>query len=303
MTKIELPQLEEFIEQDETGVLYTPSLQVVLYAKKPLPELAMGAIACYRQFMDKFGDSLYWYTSGSLPNVKRFSDKEVEYFPNLCTEPHPEVPAWDIRMPAYQVFNGSGVMDFIPPIFDTGGYGYFSWLQYHLPLTVAEDTQELFTLLTQTAEQFPFRCGHVGLSLCWNELSMDRDGQVPPLIRPLLKRYPGFSLGTPAELCDQELPPVNWLTLIGPEMLGRLGGVDRVDQDLSDGEISVNSMGLGACIRAGETPQIGDVNRQDDLPVYRKVGAYLKDYRGQRDIQLRGLSKDESAEWLARFDE
>jgi hypothetical protein len=133
-------------------------------------------------------------------------------------------------------------------------------------------------------------------------MSVDRDVDASELIGPLLKRHPGLSIGNPFELCDQPLPPVNWLTLIGPELLKKLGGLAKVSKDLADEEISVVSMGGGICIKAGAAPQLGDVNRRDTLPLYRKVGAYLKSYRGNQEMELTGLDEEESEAWLARFD-
>jgi hypothetical protein len=188
-------------------------------------------------------------------------------------------------------------------VFATGAYGAFSWLQVHLPPSLANDWKELLTLLTAMARPFPYRYGTVGLSLCWNDMSVDRDNQVPKLIGPLLKRYPGFNVGTPRELTDQDLPPVNWVTLLGPELLQTLGGITKVRRAFSnDKAISVVSLDGGAFIRAGETPQLGDRNRRDNLPLYRKVGSYLKDYRGRQEIELDGLTLEESEKWLARFD-
>jgi hypothetical protein len=295
MTQVRQPSLEKFTQRDEDGTMYTVSLQIVLYANKPLAEIAEGATACYRLFLDRFGDSLNWYLARSMRKARRFSEKYIEIFPTLCRES-------GTGLPLYRVFNGSGLQDYLPPVFATGAYGAFSWLQVHLPPSLANDWKELLTLLTTMARPFPFRCGIVGLSLCWNDMSVDRDIQVPKLIGALLKRYPGFNLGTPRELCDQDLPPVNWLTLIGPELLGKLGGVDAVRQALADDAISVIPLGPGACIRAGEAPQLGDLNRGDNLPVYRKVGAYLKEYRGHQEIELDGLNEEESEAWLARFD-
>jgi hypothetical protein len=295
VTELRQPSWEKFTKRDEDGILYTPSLQIVLYAKKPLPKLSAGAIACYELFVEKFGDSLNWYLAENMRKVRRFSEKYAEVFPTLCKEP-------EICLPLYHLFNGSGLQDFQPPLFATGGYAEFSWLQVHLPPTLADNWKELFTLLTAMAEPFPFRYGTVGLSLCWNDMSPDRDVQVSKLIGPLLKRYPGFNLGTPREICDQAMPPVNWLTLLGPELLGKLGGVAKVRKTLSGNAISVTPIGDGAFIRAGESPQVGDRNRGDDVPAYRKVGSYLKDYRGDQEIELDGLTLSASEKWLARFD-
>jgi len=266
-----------------------------LYANKALPDLADGATAVYRLFIQKFGGSVNSYHARSMRTARRFSAKYAEIFPTLCEEP-------GLSLPAYQVFSGSGLQDYLPPLFATGYHSTFSWLQLHLPTALADDPDAVLSLVAMLAERFPYRCGHVGFSLCWNNLSVARDIEVPALIGPLLKRYPGFSLGTPNELCDQDVPPVNWLTLLGPELLQKLDGLGGVRQALADDAISVTQLGAGVCIRAGETPQLGDVNRKEDLPLYRKVGSYLKDFRGQQEIELDGLDEDESEAWLARFD-
>jgi hypothetical protein len=291
-----LPSLEKFTQRDEDGALYTASLQIVLYANKPLAELAEGATACYRLFLDRFGDSMNWYLAEQMRKARRFAPKYVEVFPTLCRQR-------DAGLPLYRVFNGSGLQDFVPPVFATGAYGSFSWLQVHLAPSLANDWKETLTLLTAMARPFPFRYGTVGLSLCWNDMSVDRDIQVPKRIGALLKRYPGFNLGTPRELTDQAMPPVNWLTLLGPELLRKVGGSAAVRQAFADDEdIAIMPVARGALIRAGEFPQLGDRNRQDNLPLYRKVGSYLKNYRGDQEIELDGFSLEASEKWLARFD-
>jgi Protein of unknown function (DUF3396) len=295
VTRVQQSLLNGFTQRDSRGVLLTASMQVVLYANKPLPDLAEGATAAYRLFIQKFGGSVNWYHARSMRTARKFSAKYAEIFPTLCGEP-------GLSLPAYQVFGGSGLQDYLPPVFATGYYSAFSWLQLHLLTVLADDPDAVLRLVATLAERFPYRCGHVGYSLCWNNMSVARDIEVPALIGPLLKRYPGVSVGTPGELCDQELPPVNWLTLLGPELLQKLDGLGGVKQALADDSISVTQMGAGVCIRAGETPQLGDVNRKDDLPLYRKVGSYLKDLRGQQEIELDGLDEDESEAWLGRFD-
>lgn len=276
--------------------MFTPSLQIVLYADKPLAELAEGAIACHELFLEAFGTSAKLYLARSMRKARRFSAKYREIFPTLCREAEP-------GLPLYRVFNGTSLQDFVPPVFATGAYASYSWLQVHLPPSLAEDWDGLLRFVTGMAKPFPFRSGTVGLSLCWNDMSVDRDIEVPSLIGPLLKRYPGFNLGTPRELCDQGLQPVNWLTLVGPALLRKLGGITEVRREFSvDGEISVLPLGSGAAIRAGGAPRLGDRNRNDDLPLYRRVGAFLKAYRGDQEIELDGLTLEESERWLARFD-
>jgi hypothetical protein len=296
VTELREPLLEKFTKRDEDGTMYSPSLQIVLYADKPRAKLADGATACYELFVEKFGDGLSFYHAESMRQVRRFSEKYAAVFPTLCRKR-------DDGLPEYRLFSGEGPQDYVPPAFVTGAYGSFSWLEVHLPSSFADNWKRALALLNEMGRSFPFRCGTVGLSLFWNDMSADRDVEVPRLIGPLLKRYPGFNLGTPGELTDQALPPVNWLTLLGPELLGELGGIAKVRKAFSgEDAISVMPLGHGALIRAGESPQLGDRNRGDNLPLYRKVGSYLKDFRGDQEIELDGFSEEASEKWLARFD-
>lgn len=290
------PTWDKFTQRDADGAMFTPSLQIVLYANKPLPELSAGAIACYQVIVNQFGGELKLYHARSMRNPRRFIEKYADVFPTLCRES-------GIALPAYRVFNGTGLQDFVPPVFATDAYAAYSYLQVHLPPSLADDWEQVWALLTWMALPFSFRCGTIGYSLCWNEISVDRDIEVPRLIGPLLKRYPGFNVGTPGELCDQGLPPVNWVTLLGPEPLQQLGGVAQVRQAFADeAAIAVAPLGEGVVIRAGEVPQLGDRNRKDDIPLYRRVGTYLKAFRGDQEIELDGLTLEESEKWLARFD-
>ncbi|HEY6556219.1 MAG TPA: type VI immunity family protein [Polyangiaceae bacterium] len=218
-------------------------------------------------------------------------------FPTLCQ-------ARGLSLPEYKIFRRKGdTHDFLPPVFHTTAYHEFSVLELDLPPDVAEDPNELVNWVTELAEAFPFRCGTVGYSLCWNDGSADRVPVVPNLVAPFYKRYPGFAWATPGEIADHPLPPVNWLTLLGPEVTEKLGGIEQVRKDLKDDAISVQPMGSGLCIRAGEAPQLGDRNRGDDLPLYRKVGSYLKPYRGNEYIEFDGFDAHGSEAWLARFDD
>lgn len=290
------PDWEKFTQRDADGAMFTPSLQIVLYANQPLPELAFGAIACYEMFINQFGSDLKLYHARSMRKPRVFTEKYVDVFPTLCRET-------GIALPAYRVYNGTGLQDYVPPIFATDAYAAFSYLQMHLPPELARDWTQLWKTIIRAASSFPFRYGTVGYSLCWNEISVDRDIEVPRLIAPLLKRYPGFNIGTPGELCDQDIPPVNWITLLGPDLLSQLGGTERVQSAFPDEpNIVIATLGNSVIIRAGEVPQLGDRNRRDNIPLYHQVGSYLGAFRGHQEIELDGLTQEESEEWLGRFD-
>ena len=90
---------DKFTQVDAHGAMFSPSLQIVLYANKPLPELAAGAIACYELIVREFGGALTLYHARSMRKPRRFGDKYADVFPTLCREP-------EIGLPEYRVFNG-----------------------------------------------------------------------------------------------------------------------------------------------------------------------------------------------------
>ena len=206
-------------------------------------------------------------------------------------------------LPMFRVFRGADNMDYAPPVFMTGSKSNrFSCLQVQLPHFYADRPDDVLAFLAQLASIFPYRSGYAGLALCWNDLSVDRENVVPALIKPLLKRHPGLSPGLGRNLGSQPMAPCNWLTFLGPDLVSATGGLSRVKRDLSGEGISVIEMGDGACIRAGEVPKLGDLNRQDDLPLYRRVGAYLKPHRAYQKFRLKGMNFEETEVWLGRFD-
>lgn len=290
-------QIEHFSQQDQYGTIFCPSFEIALFADEPRAKLVDGAIACYRLFLDRFGSEVQTFLASAMAKSRKFSQKSEDVFPTLCTDQKL------LTLPMYRVFRGTSLMDYVPPVFMSGGFlNKFSCLQIHLPVGYCDRPEDVLDLCARLTAVFPYRGGYAGPALCWNDLSVDRESVVPALIKPLLKRYPGLSPGLPRTLSDQPMPPYNWLTLLGPGLLNAVGGFSRVTGDLSGDGISVLEMGSGACIRAGDTPSLGDVNRRDDLPLYRKVGAYLKPHRTYSKLRLKGMDFDETEAWLARFD-
>lgn len=290
-------QLAKLTQSDEDGIMYSPSFEIALYSDQPCARLASPAIACYHAFLEGFGSDVSYFLASAMTRPRKFSLTKREVFPTLCLDDKLAT------LPMFRVFRGDDRLDYSPPVFMTGGFAKkFSTLQLHLPAVYIEQPEEALEFVARFASLFPYRAGYAGIGLCWDDLSVDRETMVPPLIRPLIRRYPGLSPGLPRSLSEQYLPPYNWLTLLGPELLAAVGGLSHVKEDLTEKGVTVLEMGHGACIRAGERPELGDRNRQNSLPLYRRVGAYFKPYRTYTAIRLKGLDFDETEEWLARFD-
>jgi hypothetical protein len=173
------------------------------------------------------------------------------------------------------------------------------------PARFIEQAKELGDLL-------PYLCGHVGYSL---ETSPYFEMEAYQQAYSLAMRYPGVNIASHhatwplRELRGVET--VNWLTFVGKTPLKALGGDDKLRQLLRRSpEIRVLETKNGVIVQAGEGPLLGDVNRGDNLPLYRHVYQALKPViepvsRRFRPLSM-GMVVEEDAEktlrWLSRFE-
>jgi hypothetical protein len=158
----------------------------------------------------------------------------------------------------------------------------------------------------------PFLCGHVGYSL---ETSPFYEIQAFQRAYALAMRHPGVNIASHHAtwpLRDEKgVEAVNWLTLVGSTPLAKLGGAAKLRRQLKEHRsISVIDTAHGVIIRAGERPQLGDVNRRERLPDYRAVYQALKDVMDQVLTDFRPLplgfalpeKAEKTAKWLRRFE-
>jgi hypothetical protein len=121
-------------------------------------------------------------------------------------------------------------------------------------------------------------------------------GETERRTRAWCSRYPGLDLFEPwhhngmyhYDPAYPDLVPLvkraGWMTLLHARTVQLLGGEDKLRSELVDTpEIRVHPAGGGGLIlQAGERPQLGDLNRGDYLPLYRKVAAVLRPARVTR---------------------
>ena len=147
--------------------------------------------------------------------------------------------------------------------------------------------------------------------LYWDELDYDRDRLAKPWTGGHLKRHPGLwsqsPIGSIACRLYNGLQSVSWLTFLGSDYTEKLGGKDALQAQL-EGAAEVSPLGQGGClIKAGDAPELGDVNRQDILPSYRAVWSALEPVRADEDalaeLWVDGMEIDDMQVWFKRFEQ
>ena len=130
---------------------------------------------------------------------------------------------------------------------------------------------------------------------------------------PIMKRFPGFDyiygvdFSMEAGAVHNRIKCVNWLTVLGDEILAELGGVDPMRTALGP-TCKIHEYPGGVVIQAGEDPQLGDATRGDIPEAYRMVARYTKPVRfeaySSRLFRVPDNldKKEETLRWIRRFD-
>ena len=130
----------------------------------------------------------------------------------------------------------------------------------------------------------------------------------------LMKRFPGFDVINSVDFAlrtkgtHNRIKAVNWLTVLGEELVSELGGLQRVRQALEPA-CAIHRYEGGIVIQAGDGPRLGDTQRNDIPEHYRLVARYTK------PVRFEGYNKNglfrvpenldkvaETLQWVRRFD-
>lgn len=169
-----------------------------------------------------------------------------------------------------------------------------------------EKRDAMLELVLRLADVFPFRSGLAGYSF---EVSRydKKAGEKHAWTRSM--RHPGIDIvriPVDAKAAGGDvIRGVGWLTLIGAEFVTQLGGISKLRSKLS-AEIELVETRYGLLIRAGANPAIGDVNREDVLPLYREVYRILAPWieaaaEQSMAFQLATDYVERTRDWYARF--
>jgi hypothetical protein len=140
----------------------------------------------------------------------------------------------------------------------------------------AQGPEHVKDLAFELAALLPFDSGHAGPSFYCHESLL---GITDPL-RELCFRYPGMDMPA-VESLSRNLGPrlkgVSWLTFLGAPVLESLGGAQSLRTRLHAPGVRIEEVGTArACVRLGEWPDAGDLERGHTLPAYRELAQVLE---------------------------
>jgi hypothetical protein len=165
---------------------------------------------------------------------------------------------------------------------------------------IAERAKALGALL-------PYVSGYGSPALHWAELMQ---GRAMVKARAFAKRYPGYDVSNNSgarRWINDKVRGARWLTFLGPKLFKSLGGRAALATSLRGSNFTIEAVGHGLMIRAGDEPEVGDVNKKIGTPLLRKLAKVLEPVTMFREPALseceffEGLNDPFVNKWERRF--
>ncbi|WP_431108725.1 type VI immunity family protein [Variovorax paradoxus] len=297
-----------FTLTDDGESVATPCVEIVAFAYGVPENIGAGLARFLRVYMDAFGNQQRFYRTGDMKRFRANDAKAIEgpdhWFSDsgmlatklLSHRAHSGKKAGQIQSPSIRM-SLAGPLD--PPRFV---------LRMALPARWGDQPDQVIALAQEALAEFPLSSGYAGYSLLWEDADSLVDREVLQWSIPLMLRYPGLGYGDALRMSNgaqHGVAAVNWLTFLGADAAAALGGLAALEQR-APARVSALALGkAGVILRAGDAPQIGDLNRQDTVPPYGAVGKLVAPVVAPDEaldqIYIKGMSEERAYDWLRRF--
>lgn len=289
-------------------LLAQPCFEVTLFSFAPASECGPGFGHFLSQTAAAFGDRFKFYMTGDMKRFRPFDAHALEAPYHWFSEPN----LLSTKKLALMVHSGAVDKSIESPSLQLALMGSQQppcfVFRLTLPPQACDSPDEVVAFLQEALDRFPLDSGHAGYSFLWNRLDLARERTACAWSAPLLLRHPGLGYGSAVRLSNAAsdgVAAVSWLTFLGPRLTRELGGREAVARAVAP-IVSVLPIGAGGVLlRAGQSPQLGDVNRRELLPEYRAVGRVVAPIRASdkalREVVVLGMDDDKADDWLRRF--
>jgi hypothetical protein len=261
---------------DDTGWKSVLCADIVVYFEgfgESLKSNAPGILDFYDHAMALVKDDMKWVLINGEGRFRKVTRKIFDLIPFWLS---PEA-----REPGIRGIDLQGGLDRNGRI--DKGFSFYHSTRSHLRLTLPveymlEDLQRFVALAEAMVGRLRFATGNGGYSVNMYLGGIDNDREEGGHIHMLSHGFDGLDLGVPwdsAYYAKHGLRTINWLTFVGDGVIERMSGRDAVKAALPQG-IPVTDLDHGLMIQAGPRPILGDVNRQEDLGDYYRVGRALR---------------------------
>ncbi|MCU7907188.1 MAG: DUF3396 domain-containing protein [Candidatus Thiodiazotropha sp. (ex Epidulcina cf. delphinae)] len=280
--------------------LFTACIELMLIyeSRVALSDSSEGLRHAYDVMVEPIRDRVNYYSIEESVRRKKIKQSAFELAPYSLEHSHSDGTLDGITQ--ITLLRGENEDDQSDLFFDwyDSDDGY---IRLGLPIEeVMANPEDYLALCLDAAAELPFQLGMAGFSMNYEDIYINGNEH---LADPIIGRFPGVNVvhaGFYRGISDG-LPTVNWLTLVRSELVERLGGLAKLKSQEGDGVV-VHPLRHGVAVQAGPRPLLGDVNAQESLAPYYRVGEMLAPVRTRSELEsgIRG-SRAEATEWGHRF--
>lgn len=262
---------------------------------------------CLDLYLAAARPQLRWITTPDGSQWEEITDAGIEAYREALANPDLSV-SWELQMHGAE--RADECSDFMFELFaQESANDELSYLRFFMPLTWIDKKVHGYFQLTYDICQLlqPYH----GYGGCGFLESADLEVKyiAQPLIHGLAQRFPGIEVDRPLVHLmhvHKGIKGVNWLTVLGPPWVKKMGGVDVLRKALPE-QFLFYPVGEGLLIQAGPVPQLGDRNQKLWVEHYPTLARLLKPIRVKEHgcfdhAGPHRFTPETTMEWLTRFD-
>jgi Type VI immunity for VRR-NUC len=296
--------LQSLIYREAGLVVMRPCLDITLYWSGSVFDRADDILSVYQLCLDALRGGIAFFRTETMTRARPLKSDTLDLLPFWLRRTKSRRAIYALTLEGGSTPDEPSDRAFVFNATATRGY-----LRLVLPTSfIARSVDPYLDLARNLAHIVSYDSGQAGFAVNWNHVGRNRMG-VLRAMNSLGPRYPGLDMSYPfctKYIVSNGIKCVNWLTFLCKEYCDRLGGLSALRGRFGDCIVVHDAKGGGAVIQAGPFPEIGDVNRQRNLPVYHHVGIQLAPIRCPEHPSLfgpRGLPDEVATDaWLGRFD-
>lgn len=292
--------------QKWAGTKLSLSLAVTMYFKPPPESCAEGVLKVYQRYLEICEPQLAWFADET-------GKKYREAGPDVLRIPFDRVPqaVESGKTYTWSAFAGKHHQHAAPFQFfgfldaDEHRKGDMSFLRAAFSVDLFRDDLSSFVeLARELSSLVPVFHGVGGYSFSESMVSGQAQTNEPYKIAAAM-HFGGVEVESPIGTslsCKTAIKGVGWLTMLGAEMVKRLGDESEIVARLGE-DVPVMKMPWGLLIQAGPAPEVGVVNAGQTLPLYRRVNQVVRPVRVAAHMDF-GVEFDATRthNWLTRLD-
>jgi len=307
-------EFERFHTVDQRGRELTRlNADVMFYIDRPLREIRDDVLEVMEHFYELIPrEEIGWYATEAMKQFQPTTGRSFTLPKVWWKDGAPRKKLRELMLKGGKAHDSVGTCGIYlssaepeHPIFKLSS----NYLRFMVPADFMETrSQEFVDFVLAVSNQIPFVSGHGGFVIECNQY-FEEDAQGAAF--PSAMRYQAVDIATmsrgPGVARGEKIKNVGWLTLIGSELLEKVGGLKALQHKATD-RLSLVKTSHGVLIRVGPKPILGDVNRHEDLSAFVEAYRLVESlHTGIGELfaafELAGKADevDATQRWLFRF--